>query len=61
MLRCALVTPGLVAVEGPIASGQGLGDVDRLLDRTDPLAELASAPSDTERFVTAVPPVAFGR
>ena len=32
----------------------GIGDVDRLLDRPDPLAELASAPSETERFVTAV-------
>ncbi|MFL5310994.1 MAG: hypothetical protein ACJ79H_11135, partial [Myxococcales bacterium] len=32
----------------------GIGDVDRLLDRPDPLAELASTPSDTERFVAAV-------
>ena len=32
----------------------GIGDVDRLLDRPDPLAELASAPSETERFVAAV-------
>ena len=32
----------------------GIGDLDRLLDRPDPLAELASAPSDTERFVAAV-------
>src|SRR2546430_9906194 len=31
-----------------------IGDLERLLDRSDPLAELASAPSDTERFVTAV-------
>ncbi|HWT86928.1 MAG TPA: hypothetical protein VN177_14235, partial [Myxococcales bacterium] len=31
-----------------------IGDLDRLLDRPDPLAELASAPSDTKRFVTAV-------
>jgi hypothetical protein len=28
--------------------------VDRLLDRPDPLADLASAPSDTRRFVAAV-------
>src|SRR3989440_6062729 len=32
----------------------GIGDLDRLLDRPDSLAELASAPSDTERFVAAV-------
>ena len=32
----------------------GIGDLDRLLDRPDPLAELASAPSGTERFVAAV-------
>jgi len=32
----------------------GIGDLDRLLDRPDPLAELASAPSETERFVAAV-------
>ena len=31
-----------------------IGDLDRLLDRPDPLAELASTPSDTERFVAAV-------
>src|SRR5437762_918100 len=31
-----------------------IGDLERLLDRPDPLAELASIPSDTERFVTAV-------
>jgi len=31
-----------------------IGDLDRLLDRPDPLAELATAPSDTERFVAAV-------
>jgi len=31
-----------------------IGDLDRLLDRPDPLGELASIPSDTERFVTAV-------
>jgi bifunctional non-homologous end joining protein LigD len=29
-----------------------IADVDRLLDRADPLAELASAPSDAARFVT---------
>ncbi len=28
-----------------------IADVDRLLDRPDPLAELASAPSDTGRFI----------
>ena len=32
----------------------GIGDVDRLLGRPDPLAELASAPSDTQRFIAAV-------
>jgi bifunctional non-homologous end joining protein LigD len=32
----------------------GIGDVERLLDRPDPLAALASAPSDTERLVAAV-------
>jgi bifunctional non-homologous end joining protein LigD len=32
----------------------GIDDVDRLLDRPDPLAELASAPSETERFVAGV-------
>ena len=32
----------------------GIGDLDRLLDRPDPLAALASAPSDTGRFVAAV-------
>ena len=32
----------------------GIGDLDRLLDRPDPLAELAAAPSDTERFLVAV-------
>jgi bifunctional non-homologous end joining protein LigD len=32
----------------------GIGDVDRLLDRPDPLAGLASAPSDAERFVAGV-------
>jgi bifunctional non-homologous end joining protein LigD len=31
-----------------------IGDVDRLLDRPDPLAELASSPSDPERFVADV-------
>jgi bifunctional non-homologous end joining protein LigD len=31
-----------------------IGDLDRLLDRPDPLAELASAPSGTERFVADV-------
>jgi len=31
-----------------------IADLDRLLDRPDSLAELASAPSDTERFVTTV-------
>jgi len=31
-----------------------IGDVDRLLDRADPLAELASAPSDSSRFVGGV-------
>jgi len=31
-----------------------IGDLDRLLDRPDPLAELAAAPSDTERFVAGV-------
>jgi bifunctional non-homologous end joining protein LigD len=31
-----------------------IGDVDRLLDRPDPLAELASAPSETDRFVAGV-------
>ena len=31
-----------------------IGDVDRLLDRPDPLAALASAPSDTGRFVAGV-------
>ena len=32
----------------------GIDDLDRLLDRPDPLAGLASAPSDTGRFVAAV-------
>ena len=32
----------------------GIGDLDRLLDRADPLAELASAPSNPEGFVAAV-------
>jgi bifunctional non-homologous end joining protein LigD len=32
----------------------GIDDVDRLLDRPDPLAELALAPSDPSRFVTEV-------
>ena len=32
----------------------GIDDLDRLLDRPDPLAELAAAPSDTDRFVAAV-------
>src|SRR5438876_748337 len=32
----------------------GIGDLDRHLDRPDPLAELASAPRDTERFLVAV-------
>jgi bifunctional non-homologous end joining protein LigD len=31
-----------------------IDDVDRLLDRPDPLAELGDAPSDAERFVAAV-------
>src|SRR5262249_23640567 len=31
-----------------------IGDLHRLLDRPDPLAELASAPSGTERFVAEV-------
>jgi bifunctional non-homologous end joining protein LigD len=31
-----------------------IDDVDRLLDRADPLAELASAPSETDRFVAGV-------
>ena len=31
-----------------------IGDVDRLLDRPDPLAELASAAGDTGRFVAEV-------
>lgn len=32
----------------------GIGDVDRLLDRPDSLADLAKAPSDAEAFVAAV-------
>jgi bifunctional non-homologous end joining protein LigD len=32
----------------------GIDDLDRLLDRPDPLAELASAPSDTKRFLAAI-------
>ena len=32
----------------------GIGDLDRLLDRPEPLAALASAPSDAGRFVAAV-------
>jgi bifunctional non-homologous end joining protein LigD len=31
-----------------------IGDLDRLLDRPDPLAELASAPGDAGRFVAGV-------
>lgn len=31
-----------------------MNDVDRLLDRPDPLAELAAAPSETDRFVAGV-------
>jgi len=31
-----------------------IGDVERLLDREDPLAALAEAPGDTERFVAEV-------
>ena len=31
-----------------------IGDLDRLLDRPDPLAELAAAPSDTDAFVAAI-------
>ena len=31
-----------------------IGDLDRLLDRPDPLAELASTPGDAERFVAGV-------
>jgi len=32
----------------------GIGDLDGLLDRPDPLAELATAPSDPQGFVAAV-------
>jgi hypothetical protein len=31
-----------------------MGDVDRLLDRPDPLADLAAAPSDPSRFLAGV-------
>jgi bifunctional non-homologous end joining protein LigD len=32
----------------------GIDDLDRLLDRPDPLAQLALAPSETERFVAGI-------
>jgi bifunctional non-homologous end joining protein LigD len=32
----------------------GIDDLERLLDRPDPLAELSAAPSDAQAFVTAV-------
>jgi hypothetical protein len=46
--RYVLRTAG-AGVEG-FACWNGEEKIDRHLDRPDPLAELASAPSDTERF-----------
>src|SRR5205085_2672796 len=68
IVRDALASHGLASV--PVATGSKgyhvvapilpsvesdtIADVDRLLDRSDPLARLASAPSDAERFVAEV-------
>jgi bifunctional non-homologous end joining protein LigD len=53
--RATVATPlSWTEIERTDPDAFGMGDLDRLLDRPDPLAELASAPSDTERFVGAV-------
>jgi bifunctional non-homologous end joining protein LigD len=53
--RATVATPLTWAeVETTDPDAFAIGDLDRLLDRPDPLAELAAAPSDTERFVAGV-------
>jgi len=53
--RATVATPLTWAeIETTDPDAFGIADLDRLLDRPDPLAELASAPSDTERFVAGV-------
>lgn len=53
--RALVATPlSWSEIETTDPDGFAIGDVDRLLDRPDPLAGLASAPSDTGRFVAEV-------
>ena len=52
--RAAVATPlAWAEVETTDPDAFTIADLDRLLDRPDPLAELASAPSDTSRFIAA--------
>jgi len=54
-LFMAVATPlAWAEIENTDPDAFAIGDVDRLLDRPDPLAELATAPGDGERFVAAV-------
>lgn len=53
--RATVATPlAWAEIENTDPDAFAIGDVDRLLDRPDPLAELATAPGDGERFVAAV-------
>jgi bifunctional non-homologous end joining protein LigD len=53
--RATVATPlSWIEIETTDPDAFGIDDLDRLLDRPDPLAGLASTPSDTERFVAAV-------
>jgi bifunctional non-homologous end joining protein LigD len=53
--RATVATPlAWTEIERTDPDAFGIGDLDGLLDRPDPLAELAPAPSDPEGFVAAV-------
>ena len=53
--RATVATPlGWSEIEKIDPDAFSIDDLDRLLDRPDPLAALASAPSDTEQLVAAV-------
>jgi bifunctional non-homologous end joining protein LigD len=53
--RATVATPlGWSELETTNPDGFAIGDVDRLLDRPDPLAELAASPGDAQVFVDRV-------
>ncbi len=52
--RATVATPlGWAEIETTDPDAFAMADVDRLLDRADPLAELAATPSDPARFIAA--------